>query len=114
MGRIERTPAYIVGAKSWESDKAQVWFHKDSFLPLRFKLPDPSLGGGTLFDTYLTGYNSDVSGQWFPREMVVFDGKEGIESAAIAVCRPLPFVHRPAPKARGLVLSALSQWREAG
>lgn len=32
--------------------------------------------------------------------------------AAIAVCRPLPFAHRPAPKARGLVLSALSQWRE--
>lgn len=34
--------------------------------------------------------------------------------AAIAVCRPLPFVHRPAPKARSIVIAALSQWREAG
>jgi putative membrane protein len=36
-----------------------------------------------------------------------------IGTAAIAVCRPLPFAACPAPKARNIVLQALGDWRGA-
>lgn len=66
LGRFEGRVAFIIGAKSWEKDKPQVWVDKDLFLPVRFMVPDSS-ADGALGDTRLMEWGSPVAAYWFPR-----------------------------------------------
>ncbi len=66
LGRLNGRVAFVIGARSWEKDKPQVWIDKDLFLPLRFILPQ-SQGSSVLVDTRLLEWGSAVAANWFPR-----------------------------------------------
>lgn len=77
-GRFQGRVVYIIGAKSGELAKAQVWLDKDSLLLVRLIRPLPTPDGApvVLQDTRLLGYGSPEGGNWFPKVVEVWQGDE--------------------------------------
>lgn len=69
LSRLEGHPAYLIGAKPWETDKPQLWLDEETFLPVRV------IGrvGTVLGDVRLLGYDDPATGEWHPRRMELWE-----------------------------------------
>lgn len=67
FGRDERKVVYIIGARSWEQDKPQLWLDKSTYLPVRVRGQVKENGQQVTFETRLLEWGSSVAGNWFPR-----------------------------------------------
>lgn len=76
-GRFDGRVAYVIGSKSFETDKPQVWFDKDTLRLLRVvSFPKGADGKNHRVDVQLTGYGSPEAGSWWPKRMtIVKDGE---------------------------------------
>lgn len=61
-----RESAFIIGAKAWESDKAQLWIDRESYQPVRLVIYDESGGERVRYESRYLGYGSPAGGVWFP------------------------------------------------
>lgn len=76
FGRNGSEYVYIIGARSWETDKPQLWLAKSNYLPVRIMGVANDGGKKTKFDVHLLEYGSAVTGNWFPRVIEQYrDGK---------------------------------------
>lgn len=77
-GRFQGRVVYIIGAKSGELDKPQIWLDKDSLLLLRViqLRPTPNGEGKLRHDIHLSGYGSPEGGNWFPKVVEVWRNGE--------------------------------------
>ncbi|MEO1174293.1 MAG: hypothetical protein AAFX94_19910 [Myxococcota bacterium] len=67
-----RNTAYIIGARSWETDKPQLWIDRESFQPVRLVMN----ADGILHESRFIGYGSPAGGAWFPETIENYrDGK---------------------------------------
>ncbi|MEM6532725.1 MAG: hypothetical protein AAF654_08870 [Myxococcota bacterium] len=67
-----RSTAYIIGARSWETDKPQLWIDRENFQPVRLIMK----ADGVLYESRFTGYGSPTGGAWFPETIENYrDGK---------------------------------------
>ena len=72
MGRQDRNLAFIIGAKSWETERAQIWLDQETYAPLRLV----SFQGETRHETRLHGFGSPLTQGYFPRMIERYvDGK---------------------------------------
>ncbi|MEZ4270663.1 MAG: hypothetical protein R3C68_04285 [Myxococcota bacterium] len=67
LGRVDTRPAYVIGARVWETTKPQVWLDKASFLPVKTVVPQGDAKGRVILEKRLLEYGSPVAGNWFPR-----------------------------------------------
>lgn len=71
-GRFDGRVAYVIGSKSFEVDKPQVWFDKDTLRLLRVvTFPKGADGKNHRHDLQLTGYGSPEAGSWWPKRMII-------------------------------------------
>ena len=66
LGRSSNRPVYIVGAKSFEPMKSQVWFDKESFVPLRSILYTAAASAGDKVEKRYLNHQKSAAGKWFP------------------------------------------------
>jgi hypothetical protein len=71
LGRFEGRVAYVVGGRP-RDERPLAWVDKETFQPLRLVAPE----GGSLLDVRLLGWGSPTGGDWFPRAVEVWEGKE--------------------------------------
>ncbi len=72
LGRQGELVAYIIGARSWEPEKPQLWLSKSSFLPVRFVV----IGGdGARYETRWLEWASSTTNEVFPQ--IVEEYKDG-------------------------------------
>lgn len=83
LGRNGDRYVYIIGARSWEPDKPQLWLDKVTFQPVRYII-HADASGKVLIETRLLEWGSSVGSNWFPR--VVETYRDGIlETRAEAI-----------------------------
>jgi len=70
LSRLDRTIAYVIGAKPWELDKPQLWIDKSFRVPIRLIEIDPKTKDVT--DTRYIGYGAAQTGEWWPRKIEVY------------------------------------------
>ncbi|MEM6730494.1 MAG: hypothetical protein AAF658_03005 [Myxococcota bacterium] len=61
-----RQTAYIIGAKAWEEEKAQLWIDRETFQPVRWVMYAQEDGKRARYENRFTGYGSPAGGAWFP------------------------------------------------
>lgn len=66
LGRSGNRPVYIVGAKSFEPLKSQVWFDKKSFVPVRSILYTAAEAAGDKVEKRYLDHQKSAAGRWFP------------------------------------------------
>lgn len=71
LGRFGGNIVFIIG----EAQGAQLWVHRERFLPVRLKLLDETK---TPWDVQFLDYTSSATGEWFPRALAVSKGQEPI------------------------------------
>lgn len=76
MGRLDKRPAFIVGAKPWEPNKPQIWIDKQYRVPVRLIQVDAS---GQVTDTRLYGYGSPATSEWYPNRIEVWQNGQRAE-----------------------------------
>ena len=65
--RFDGRVMYLIGSKSWETDKSQVWLDKDTLHLARVvEMKTGPDGKKVRHDTRLLGYGSPEGGSWFP------------------------------------------------
>ncbi len=75
--RFDGRVAYVIGSKSFETDKPQVWFDKDTLQLLRVvSFATGADGKKHRVDVQLTGYDSPEAGNWWPKRMTIFKDGE--------------------------------------
>ncbi len=72
--RFDGRVAYLIGSKPWETDKPQVWFDKDLFVPLRVVTLQKEGSAQTRLDVRLLGWGSPVGGAWYPAAVEIWRG----------------------------------------
>ena len=77
LGRIDQRVAYVIGAKSWEPDRPQLWIDKGFNVPVRLIAVDKKTKSVT--DTRLLGYGSAQTGEWYPQRIEVWRDGELVE-----------------------------------
>lgn len=78
LSRLDRTVAYVIGAKPWEPAKPQLWIDKSYRVPLRLIVVDPKTGDTT--DTRYIGYGAAQTGEWWPRKIEVYKNGQLVET----------------------------------
>lgn len=77
LSRLDRTIAYVIGAKPWEPEKPQLWIDKSYRVPVR--LIDVDAKTGEVTDTRYIGYGAAQTGEWWPRKIEVYRGGQLVE-----------------------------------
>ena len=72
LNRFEGRPAYVVGARPGQMDRAQLWIDKELEVPVRWLMDE----GGQLVEVRLTGYHLPTTGPWFPERIEIRSGRE--------------------------------------
>jgi hypothetical protein len=69
LGRMQKRIAYVIGGKSWEQDKPQLWIDKELMVPTRLitKADD-----GAMVDTRLLDWGSGSTDEWYPRRIETY------------------------------------------
>lgn len=67
LARFEGKPAYVIGARVWESDQPQVWLDKATLFFVRSILPIERDSERYFVDTQYKEYGSPLTGNAFPR-----------------------------------------------
>ena len=81
--RFDGRVAYLIGSKPWETDKPQVWFEKDTHLPLRLVTFQKGSDGGVVkLDVRYLGWGSPVGGAWYPQTIEIWRGEKILRRAA--------------------------------
>lgn len=76
-GEDVRDTAFIIGAKSWEEDKAQLWIDREDFQPIRWVTYLNEDGERVRYESRFTGWGSPAGGAWFPEVIEIYrDGKQ--------------------------------------
>ncbi|MCP4498568.1 MAG: hypothetical protein GY822_01190 [Deltaproteobacteria bacterium] len=76
-GRHDGRVMYIVGAKSFETDKSSVWIDKDSLQLSRIiEVSKGKSAKVAVKETRLIGYGSPEGGSWWPKTIEVLQGDE--------------------------------------
>lgn len=83
LGRDDDKVVYIIGARSWEPEKPQLWLDKLTFLPIRLIAQVKKDGSTVLRETRMMEYGSAVAGNWFPRVIEVYENGELIRRAEV-------------------------------
>ena len=66
LGRASNRPVYIVGARSFEPLKPQVWFDKQTFVPVRSVLYTGTANAGDKVEKRYLDHQKSAAGKWFP------------------------------------------------
>lgn len=77
LSRLDRTIAYVIGAKPWELDKPQLWIDKSYRVPIRLIEVDPKTK--EIIDTRYIGYGAAQTGEWWPRKIEVYKNGQLVE-----------------------------------
>lgn len=72
LGRIKQQAVYIIGAKIDELDQPQIWFDKDSFLPLRWVLYNQGETRGIKVEMRMSDYGSSPAGDIYPQTVKTY------------------------------------------
>ena len=81
--RFDGRVAYLIGSKPWETDKPQVWFEKDTHLPLRLVTFQKGSDGVVVkLDVRYLGWSSPVGGSWYPQTIEIWRGDKLLRRAA--------------------------------
>ncbi len=91
LGRHGDRTVYILGAKSWEIDKPQIWFDKDTMLPVRYRIKASKTAAS---EETRMNYDFTDAKVWFPSSFDMFDasGKQTRHSqiSKVRINRKLP------------------------
>jgi hypothetical protein len=80
--RFDGRVGYLIGSKPWETDKPQVWFEKDSLLPMRVVTFQKGADGATVkLDLRYLGWGSPVGGAWYPQAIEVWKNDKLVRRA---------------------------------
>jgi hypothetical protein len=104
LGRFEKKPTYVIGARPWETQKPQVWIDKTTFFPVRYVLHTTIGSQRAWVETRLLDYGSELSGERFPRVMEQYrDGRlvRRAEVTKILVNKSLPETLFDLPRSTG-------------
>jgi len=71
LARFNGTVSYLIGQK--DEGQSQLWIYKDRFLPSRLKYTDAV---GTAWDVRFADYDSQATGELWPRVLEVYKGNE--------------------------------------
>jgi hypothetical protein len=75
FARFDGRVAILVGSKPWQTDQPQVWFDKDTLLPVRVvTFGKGSDGGPVKVDVRYLGWGSPVGGNWYPGSIEIWRG----------------------------------------
>ena len=66
LGRIDKRIAYVIGGRSWETDKPQLWIDKEYLVPIRLITKGED---GAMIDVRLLGWGSGSTDEWYPRRI---------------------------------------------
>ncbi len=77
LSRLDRTIAYVIGAKPWELEKPQLWIDKSFRVPIRLIDVDPKTNAVT--DTRYIGFGAAQTGEWWPRKIEVYKDGQLVE-----------------------------------
>jgi len=83
LGRSGDTLVYIIGARPFEPDKAQLWLSKTSFLPLRFVVFDRSKSPPLRRETRYLDFGGGVGGDLLPSVIEDFEGTRRVRRAEL-------------------------------
>ena len=72
LGRIKEQPVYIIGAQIGEPEKPQIWFDKDTFLPLRWIVYNQGETRGIKVEMLMSDYGSSPAGNIYPRSVKTY------------------------------------------
>lgn len=78
LSRLDRTIAYVIGAKPWEPDRPQLWIDKTFRLPIRLIEIDPKTQEVT--DRRYLDYGAAQTGEWWPRKIELYKNGKLVES----------------------------------
>ena len=79
LARQDGRPAYVIGAKPWETDRPQLWLDHKTFLPVRIVAKI----GGHVAEVRLLKYDDPATGEWHPGKLQLYlDGTLRLEFAA--------------------------------
>jgi hypothetical protein len=92
--RVDGRVAYLIGAKSWETDKPSVAIDKESLVVLRVRT---TVKGDKLESRYL-GWGSSVGGNWYPLTIESYKNgalirrtvTQSVERNVVAASAPAP------------------------
>jgi hypothetical protein len=77
FARFDGRVAILVGSKPWQTDQPQVWFDKDTLLPVRIvTFARGSDGNPVKLDVRYLGWGSPVGGNWYPGSIEVWRGEK--------------------------------------
>lgn len=72
LDRFNGRPVYIIGAGPGDLGPPQLWIDKEAYVPVRWLMPNRSLGG--IDDVRLSGFQYPTTGPWWPERMEVWRG----------------------------------------
>ncbi|MEL6546972.1 MAG: hypothetical protein AAFQ82_20260 [Myxococcota bacterium] len=73
-----RETAFIIGAKPWEDDKAQLWIDRERHQPVRWVTFVEEGGQRVRYESRFTGYGSPSGGAWFPETIEILRAGERV------------------------------------
>lgn len=73
LDRFDGRPVYVLGAGPGDLGRPQLWIDKESYVPVRWLVPNRAAGG--LDDVRLLGYRFPTTGPWWPERMEVWRGQ---------------------------------------
>jgi hypothetical protein len=78
LGRsVDKRIAYVIGGKSWESDKPQLWIDKEFLVPVRLITKGDD---GSMIDIRLLGWGSGSTEEWYPRRIETYKNGQLVEA----------------------------------
>ena len=79
LSRQDGRPAYVIGAKPWETGTPQLWLDQKTFLPVRLV----AKVGGHVAEVRLLKYDDPATGAWHPGRLQLYlDGTLRLEFSA--------------------------------
>jgi outer membrane lipoprotein-sorting protein len=73
FARFDGRVAIVVGSKPWQTDQPQVWFDKETLLPVRVvTFGKGSDGAPQKVDVRYLGWGSPVGGNWYPASIEIW------------------------------------------
>jgi len=84
LGRSGQNVAYVVGGRSTDTDKTQLWVDKETYLPIKVVLPKKVGAGVERTEIRWLEFGSAVTGDWFPRVIEVWKDGKRIERSEVS------------------------------
>ncbi len=75
-GEDVRETAFIIGAKAWEPNKAQLWIDREENQPVRWVTFVNEGGSRVRYESRFTGWGSPAGGAWFPEVIETYRNGE--------------------------------------